>query len=432
MLKGFVDNCTHQPTPTEYIVATMITFAIHGYEGVDPAFEFGPLQAEFERRGVPCMIIRSPRTKTRTPNQDRAKIMVDALRDIQSDVALIGISNQGLFMPLVAAARPIKRIVFINAAIPRPGRSFWETARKEHVFASLPAWLLAWMAPGMHEAYPLDDLPKMKYVYITAERDESVRPEWQLRAAREYLHVEPVVIADAGHGDIVLNHLSEIVDAALLQPQKRLPESRVRTSFRRSRSASQGLISFVISHFIPLITYFAFRPHATSDTEALAIAWFIPLAWTLGSSAWYRRLDVIGLIGIAVYGLALFASVFLGVGPLPLKLHHAAVAVVVGLVCLVSVAIRRPVFMLLTQGVMKAAGGDAPATAAAVATSNPGKKLRLLTLVIGIACLADAALQTMLAITLSTAGFLEAQIVMHVAAPACIIAGVLLYLRFKQ
>jgi hypothetical protein len=102
----------------------MITFALHGYEGVDPAQEFGPLKAEFERRGVPCTIIRSPHTKTKTPNQDRARIMVDVLHNVEGDVALIGISNQGLFMPLVAAARPIKRIVFINGAICRPGNPF--------------------------------------------------------------------------------------------------------------------------------------------------------------------------------------------------------------------------------------------------------------------------------------------------------------------
>jgi hypothetical protein len=153
----------------------MITFALHGYEGVDPAFEFGPLQAEFERRGVRCIIVRSARTRTSTPNRDRAKVMVEALREIEGEVALIGISNQGLFMPLVAAVRPIKRIVYINAAVPRPGKSFWETAREERVFASIPAWWLAWVAPGMHEVCSLDCLPKTECVYISAQDDEASR-----------------------------------------------------------------------------------------------------------------------------------------------------------------------------------------------------------------------------------------------------------------
>jgi hypothetical protein len=61
----------------------MITFALHGYEGIDPVREFGPLQAEFERRGFPCRIVRSPRQRTKTPNQDRATAMVEALRGVE-------------------------------------------------------------------------------------------------------------------------------------------------------------------------------------------------------------------------------------------------------------------------------------------------------------------------------------------------------------
>jgi hypothetical protein len=68
------------------------TFAVHGYEGVNEAREFGPLRAAIERRGFPCMIVRSPKTRTDTPHQDRAKIMVEALNSIQGMVALIGIS----------------------------------------------------------------------------------------------------------------------------------------------------------------------------------------------------------------------------------------------------------------------------------------------------------------------------------------------------
>jgi hypothetical protein len=51
------------------------SFAIHGYEGVNEAREFGPLKAAIETRGFPCMIVRSPKTSTKTPNQDRANVM---------------------------------------------------------------------------------------------------------------------------------------------------------------------------------------------------------------------------------------------------------------------------------------------------------------------------------------------------------------------
>ncbi len=194
----------------------MITFAIHGYEGVNEALEFGPLKAEFEKRGYSCKIVRSPRTKTKTPNQDRAKVMVEALKNVESDIVLVGISNQGLFMPLVAAERPIRRIVMINAVVPTPGKSFREAFDFKEVFANGGVRLFAQIAPGMSEVCPLKELPKVEYVYVCGEKDDAIRPEWEQRAAREYLHVEPVVVKGAGHANIVLyvKYVKEVVDAA--------------------------------------------------------------------------------------------------------------------------------------------------------------------------------------------------------------------------
>jgi hypothetical protein len=63
-------------------------------------------------------------------------------------MALVGISNQGLFMPLVAAARPVRRIVLINAAIPHPGQSFLEGSKNQRVFATWIARMLARRAPA--------------------------------------------------------------------------------------------------------------------------------------------------------------------------------------------------------------------------------------------------------------------------------------------
>jgi hypothetical protein len=192
--------------------AATTTFVIHGYEGVNEATEFGPLKAEFEKRGFSCRIVRSPRSKA--PNQDRAKAMVEALKDVEGDIVLVGISNQGLFMPLVAAERPIRRIVMINAVVPTPGKSFREAFDFKEVFATEIAIQLAERAPGMLEVCPLKELPKVEYVYVCGEKDEAIRPEWEQRTAREFLHVEPVVVGGAGHANIVLKYVKEVVDAA--------------------------------------------------------------------------------------------------------------------------------------------------------------------------------------------------------------------------
>jgi len=200
-----------QPKPRQ---PAGITFAIHGNEAAaaNEALEFGPLKAEFERRGFLCKIIRSPRTQT--PNQDRAKVMVEALKNVEGDIVLVGISNHGLFMPLVAAARPIRRIVMINAVVPTPGKSFREAFDFKEVFASEVAVQLAERAPGMAEVCPLKELPTVEYVYVCGEKDDAIRPEWEQRTAREYLHVEPVVVSGAGHANIVVKYAKEVVDAA--------------------------------------------------------------------------------------------------------------------------------------------------------------------------------------------------------------------------
>ncbi len=188
-----------------------ITFVIHGYEGLIGALGFGPLKGELEKRGYSCLIVRSP--KTDKPNEDRAKAVVEALKNVEGDVVLVGISNQGLFMPLVAAERPIRRIVMLNAVVPTPGKSFREAFDFEEVFATKIARDLAERAPGMLEVCPLEELPKVEYVYICGEKDDAIRPEWEQKTAREYLHVEPVVVKGAGHANI-LSFVKEVADAA--------------------------------------------------------------------------------------------------------------------------------------------------------------------------------------------------------------------------
>lgn len=191
-----------------------VCFAIHSHDGVIESMVWELLKAEFEKRGFLCKIVRSPDTKTKTPNQDRARVMVEALKNVECDIVLVGISNQGLFMPLVAAERPIRRIVMINAAVPWPGKSFQEAFDFEKVFATRFARRLAERAPGMSEVCALKELPKVEYVYVSGEKDDAIRPEWKQWAAREYLHVEPVVVKGAGHSNILFWYVKEVVDAA--------------------------------------------------------------------------------------------------------------------------------------------------------------------------------------------------------------------------
>lgn len=191
------------------------------------------------------------------------------------------------------------------------------------------------------------------------------------------------------------------------------------------------LVSLAISILVPLILYFSIRSHVANDTEALALAWFIPVIWTLGSSLWLRRLNAFSLLGVVAYGITLAISVIFGAGALPLKLHHALVAGVIGLVCLVSVAMGKPIFLLIARRTMKRTT-PAPQTEGILDNPQVIRRISRMTLIIGIAALADATLQTALAIALSTSAFLAATTVIHVATIVGIVLGVFLLFRARS
>ncbi len=190
-------------------------------------------------------------------------------------------------------------------------------------------------------------------------------------------------------------------------------------------------VSLAISGLAPLIMYFAIRSHVANDTEALALSWFVPVAWTLFSSLWLRRLNLFGLIGIAIYGITLGIAIFFNTGPLPLKLHHAVVGGIIGLLFLGSLARGEPLVLVLARFRMK---NSKYAEQFEKAIANPRfvKNFSTITLVIGIVTLGDAVLQTALALTLSTSAFLVATTAIHIAAVVVIVLGGLLLFWVKS
>src|SRR6516165_12181502 len=62
---------------------------------------YAPITAELEKRGFPSMLSHSSVRGSDTPNEDRASAVVKALQNVTDDVVIVGISNQGNFLPLV-------------------------------------------------------------------------------------------------------------------------------------------------------------------------------------------------------------------------------------------------------------------------------------------------------------------------------------------
>lgn len=229
----------------------MTTFVFHiaEREGAGAVQEFGPISAELESRGHFARTVQSSQYFG-SPNQERADAIVNSLRDCDGDVAIVGISNQGLFLPLVADARPVRRLVYVNALIAHPGLSFIEILKAEPVFDPALLEQVLMMAEGITDDFfslladssvsedkkhawretararnatsglaaifepcTLKALPDVDNVYVCGAEDEIVRPEWQQESARRLLGIEPVIVPGASHAAIFNTHTREVADA---------------------------------------------------------------------------------------------------------------------------------------------------------------------------------------------------------------------------
>jgi hypothetical protein len=106
------------------------------------------------------------------------------------------------------------------------------------------------------------------------------------------------------------------------------------------------LVSAVVACVAPVVTYIVVRPEVETTAAALAVTFAVPVAWAGLAALWQRRLDLDGTLTIGAYGLALVATVISGGSALPLELRSAAETGAIGVACLVSVVLRRPLLLL--------------------------------------------------------------------------------------
>lgn len=58
--------------------------------------------------------------------RDWAEVVVAALSQIEDEVIVVGHSMAGLALPVIAAMRPVARMIFVAAWLPAPGMSYAE------------------------------------------------------------------------------------------------------------------------------------------------------------------------------------------------------------------------------------------------------------------------------------------------------------------
>jgi hypothetical protein len=158
---------------------------------------------------------------------------------------------------------------------------------------------------------------------------------------------------------------------------------------------------------LPFVAYQVARPHVSSDAVGLLIAAVFPAADALVRAVRERQLDVIAIFVLLAIGLGVVGSVLFHGNALPLKVREVPLTGGLGIACLVSLLVRRPLIFTLGRGIV--VGGDvAKAKDYNSLRDDPDAQrlFRRLTMMWGLGLLGEGVLRVSLALLLSTSTFL--------------------------
>lgn len=197
-------------------------------------------------RGQTCITPELPCTEREAGTATNAEVVLDAMKDLGDDVVLVGHSAGGLTIPLVAARRSVRHLVFIAGLLPVVGKSLaqqfsddpeiiepaFEYIDEGDGFCSIDprkakdffyndctdadaSWAISRLRRQttltITEATPLREWPSTPCSYIFGDQDHVLQPGWEAKAPRERLGVDSTVIPGAGHSPF-LSRPDEVAD----------------------------------------------------------------------------------------------------------------------------------------------------------------------------------------------------------------------------
>ena len=173
---------------------------------------------------------------------------------------------------------------------------------------------------------------------------------------------------------------------------------------RSGRRAPVALASLLVNFVAPLAAYYLIKSHVSSSALALALSGAIPVVWTLGTLAIRRRLDPVGVISIVLFGLGVLVSWASGGNALAIELQEPVLFGFLGLACLVSVVINRPLHPVILRWL----GRNDPHYTD-VARRAEHKNSMIITGLLGLTLVAHSAALIILAVTQSVSTFVALQ-----------------------
>lgn len=170
---------------------------------------------------------------------------------------------------------------------------------------------------------------------------------------------------------------------------------------RRPRLSPPRLVAGLL---LPWLAYLIVRSLIGSSIGALAITDAVPATWLLLVGIARRRVEPVAVLSAATVFIALAVYAITGGDPLAIKLRRGAVTGTIGMAALTSVALGRPLLLLIAQNAAKL-NPDRPELAARLAEPRRRRTLRNLTAIIGTTFAIDGASQIILALTVPTSRF---------------------------
>ncbi|HTP19705.1 MAG TPA: alpha/beta hydrolase [Solirubrobacteraceae bacterium] len=198
------------------------------------------LRSSLGGRGLRSVAVDLPIDDVAVDASGYARLIADAASELSADgepPVIVGHSMSGIAIPLVPALVPVRRLVFLGALIPAPGRTMASVQADEHVLGDTSAvardaygrsyWTSAQAAievmyhdcdPALAEVAaarlrpqartphdepcPLPGFPDVPTSYFVMRDDRMIRPEWSRAVARRRLGVEPIELP-GGHSPML-------------------------------------------------------------------------------------------------------------------------------------------------------------------------------------------------------------------------------------
>lgn len=178
------------------------------------------------------------------------------------------------------------------------------------------------------------------------------------------------------------------------------------TKVRVRQMRKRLVVSVIVNGIIPISFYIMLRQIVGNDLNALAIAGAIPAARTIMLWLWRRQVDWIGALAVLSFMLALGISYLSGGSALALELRGSILMGMVGLACLISLVVGKP----LVLGLVKLSAQNSSELSRIFESEDSNQlgrqRLTTLTTVIGCVLVGKTVVDVVLALALPTTTFL--------------------------